>query len=280
MDEDVIVASINYRLGPLGFLSLNSSDASGNQGLRDQALGMAWIKENIRHFGGDPDLVSAFVLFTFFTISRVFSQITIFGQSAGSWSVVHQLLNPKADGLFTHAIAQSGTILDGLSLNSLSCEVAALEGLDYAALFGCNNVTCMQAIEAKDLILKGGFFPRGSVDSCLTDDPVLPEDPELMFKNGDFHQVPLMIGATDAEAILVGEVYGLVGLSLDNYELLNDFWPIIGPVSLFEKFPTPSSVKLANTVRDYYLESGSFDKSNEQGLVDMYTDSMFQYIIF
>ncbi|CAH1788650.1 unnamed protein product [Owenia fusiformis] len=89
--ENVIFISINYRLGILGFLTSNSSEAPGNQGLWDQRQAFMWVKENIKPFGGDPN------------------KITISGESAGSIAVSAHILSPKTEGLFEQAISQSGT---------------------------------------------------------------------------------------------------------------------------------------------------------------------------
>ncbi|KMQ84216.1 esterase e4 [Lasius niger] len=90
MAKDVILVSINYRLGALGFLNIGHEMASGNQGLKDQAAALKWIKENIESFGGDPN------------------NITIFGNSAGGISVHLLMLSPLSKGLFNKAILQSG----------------------------------------------------------------------------------------------------------------------------------------------------------------------------
>src|SRR5207247_4907546 len=95
-DGDVIVVTINYRLGFLGFLahpalSAESPDhASGNYGLMDQQFALQWVQRNIIAFGGDPN------------------KVTIFGQSAGGLSVLSHLASPRAAGLFHRAIVQSG----------------------------------------------------------------------------------------------------------------------------------------------------------------------------
>jgi len=92
---DVVVVTLNYRLGPLGFLYLADlcpelEGAVGNAGLRDQVAGLAWVRDNIAAFGGDPD------------------DVTIFGESAGGMSVGSLLGMPSARGLFRRAVAQSG----------------------------------------------------------------------------------------------------------------------------------------------------------------------------
>lgn len=91
--KDTILVTINYRLGALGFLSLNTSAAPGNVGLRDQNLALKWVQKNIRAFNGDP------------------GNVTIFGISAGSASVDYHLLSPMSKGLFHKAILHSGTSL-------------------------------------------------------------------------------------------------------------------------------------------------------------------------
>ena len=66
MDHGVILVAVNYRLGPFGFLSLNNSEVSGNQGLRDQQLSLRWVQQNIHHFGGDPNQVIFWIFPRFF----------------------------------------------------------------------------------------------------------------------------------------------------------------------------------------------------------------------
>ena len=88
---DVIVVTFNYRLGALGFFSTADSTMTGNYGLKDQRLVLTWVHENIREFGGDPN------------------SVTIFGESAGGFSVSYMSLMPENKGLFHKAIFQSGT---------------------------------------------------------------------------------------------------------------------------------------------------------------------------
>lgn len=131
LTQDIVLVSINYRLGALGFLS--SDDVSlgvpGNAGLKDQTLALKWVQENIKSFNGDP------------------GNVTIFGESAGSCSVHFQMLSPVTKGLFHKAILQSGCALNHWSLgqhmilrlakemgHDLSSEEEALEVLRNAPL--------------------------------------------------------------------------------------------------------------------------------------------------
>ncbi|GFS06200.1 carboxylic ester hydrolase [Elysia marginata] len=92
-DHDVILVTIQYRLGIFGFACTEDKIQPGNNGLRDQILALQWVKDNIDHFGGDP------------------SDVTIFGESAGAASVSLLAISPLAQGLFTKGIMQSGTCL-------------------------------------------------------------------------------------------------------------------------------------------------------------------------
>lgn len=92
INENVILVTINYRLGPLGFLSLGTPEYSGNMGMKDQVIALEWVKNNIEQFGGDKQ------------------RITIFGESAGGSSVhFHVLRSNQENVLFQRAIIQSGS---------------------------------------------------------------------------------------------------------------------------------------------------------------------------
>ena len=105
-DGSVILVTINYRINVFGFFSLGTEDVPGNQGLRDQQLALSWVQDNIEAFGGNPD------------------SVTIFGQSAGSYSVYMQVLSPQAPTLFKRAIGQSIGPL-GVNDLELSGEIAS-----------------------------------------------------------------------------------------------------------------------------------------------------------
>lgn len=93
INQNVVLVTFDYRLGPYGFLSLGTREYSGNMGIKDTVLVLKWVQQNIGYFGGDKD------------------KVTLFGQSAGGSSTNILLVSPAAEGLFRGAIMQSGAML-------------------------------------------------------------------------------------------------------------------------------------------------------------------------
>jgi len=137
--QGVVVVTINYRIGELGFLAHSAltaespKGASGNYGLLDQQAALRWVRRNIRAFGGDPD------------------NVTIFGQSAGGLSVQSQLASPLAAGLFHKAIVESGAY----SLQQPSLAAAEAIGAVFAASAGCavpSTAACLRSLPVQVIL--------------------------------------------------------------------------------------------------------------------------------
>tara|TARA_B100001123_G_scaffold331033_2_gene373180 strand:- start:659 stop:2245 length:1587 start_codon:yes stop_codon:yes gene_type:complete len=185
----VIVVTINYRLGPFGFLAHpaftaeSAHDSSGNYGLLDQITALEWVHNNIAAFGGDP------------------SNVTIFGQSAGSWSVCYLMASPLARGLFHKAIGQSGGCFKGerpyldKTADTIGASQSAHEiGLSVAHELGVTGTgieaaRSLRAVKAED-ILAVALGPGAIIDGW-----VLPKTPREIFIDGDHNDVPVIVGA-------------------------------------------------------------------------------------
>jgi para-nitrobenzyl esterase len=195
--QGVIVVTINYRLGALGFLAhpalSGESGASGDYGWLDQQAALRWVKRNIAKFGGDP------------------RDVTIFGQSAGGLSVHAQLASPLAAGLFQRAIAQSGAY--GLSQPSLS--QAESQGTTLAQNVGCADQTaaCLRAVPVSTLLA----HPLSAAGEIVppVDGKVISESMGAAFASGHFNRVPVMEGTTHDEFSIfyklnVEDVFGVI----------------------------------------------------------------------
>lgn len=220
---DVVVVTLNYRLGALGFLWLGDLDSryrsSGVNGLLDQAAALAWVKENIAAFGGDPD------------------NVTIFGESAGAMSVSTLLALPAARGLFHRAIAQSGA-----ASNTFTPETASVITSRVMAKLGATTIEGVLATEPETLLEAGG-----SVEGALFADPSaiagptglalamasqpvvdgewLPMDPLVAVSSGEAADVPLLTGTNLDE----WNLFRLMSpSSLDHPELLGRLERVFG----------------------------------------------------
>uniref|UniRef100_A0A8D3AWK6 Carboxylic ester hydrolase n=1 Tax=Scophthalmus maximus TaxID=52904 RepID=A0A8D3AWK6_SCOMX len=170
----VIVVSVGYRVGTLGFLSTGDSSLPGNYGLWDQHAAIAWVHRNIRSFGGDPD------------------NVTLFGESAGGASVSFQMLSPQNKGLFKRAISQSGVAFCPWALNRNPRKVVE----EVAGKVGCPTddrmVACLKSTDAATLSMASPRVTQGSPDHPgvtslllmpVVDGDFLPDQPGNLFRN-------------------------------------------------------------------------------------------------
>ena len=199
----VVLVSIQYRLGPLGFITTGDSIAAGNYGMLDQVEALKWVQENIANFGGDP------------------SSVTIFGESAGGSSVGLHLLSPLSEGLFHKAIAISGVSKSPFAIGSTS-RVAAqsrktAEQLGCATHTSSQMMTCLLHKDAGDIPVDDMNVWRPIVDGYF-----LPKAPEELAEAATLRRVPLMAGFTAQDgASFLPEVYRV--LSSANYKEITGY---------------------------------------------------------
>ncbi|WP_373987665.1 carboxylesterase/lipase family protein [Duganella sp. BuS-21] len=181
--KGVVTLTINYRLNIFGFLAHpeltteSPNRASGNYGLMDQAAALQWVRKNIAAFGGDP------------------SRVTIAGESAGSFSVSAQMINPQAKGLIAGAIGESGSLLGLMGLAPLSH--AEKIGADFTQAAGAPTLAELRAMPAQ-LLLETTKKP-GTWFSAIQDGYVIPRPPVDMYAAGEQAKIPLLAGWNSEE---------------------------------------------------------------------------------
>jgi para-nitrobenzyl esterase len=180
VDDGVIVVTINYRLGALGFLAhpalaTHPGGPSGDYGLMDQQAALRWVRQNIRAFGGNP------------------ANVTIFGESAGGQSVLLQLISPTARGLFAKAIAESG----GYAQYPVSLASAEAQGRAFASKAGCASQTakCLRSLPVATILAD----QNQSGASADIDGLVLKEPLKQALASGNFNRVPVIDGSNHDE---------------------------------------------------------------------------------
>jgi para-nitrobenzyl esterase len=195
----VVVVTINYRLGALGFLAHPAfagapGGPTGDYGLMDQQAALTWVSRNIGRFSGDP------------------RNVTIFGESAGGLSVLSHLTSPRSRGLFDRAIVQSGTY----ALNQASLTDAQTAGQAFATKVGCANqsAACLRGLSV-DAVLANqndGYQPN-------LDGRVLTQSIGPALKTGQFNRVPVISGTNGDEWRLFVALSELAGqpVTADNY---------------------------------------------------------------
>ncbi|HEX7080698.1 MAG TPA: carboxylesterase family protein [Gammaproteobacteria bacterium] len=181
-ERGAVVVTMNYRLGPFGFLAHpaltaeSEIESSGNYGIMDMVASLEWVQRNIAAFGGDPN------------------NVTIFGQSAGAMAITSLMTSPLTEGLFHRAIAQS--IMGGAVVpNRDNATLAAAEqqGLEQAQAAGLDTVEEMRALSADEVA------ETFRAQTMIVDNYVIPEDPAIVFAEGRQHKVDVLMGANGAE---------------------------------------------------------------------------------
>jgi para-nitrobenzyl esterase len=184
----VVLVTINYRLGPLGYLAHHAlrdetpERTMGSYGTLDQIAALTWVQRNVDRFGGDP------------------ARVAVFGQSAGSISVCALIASPLSRGLFSAAIMQSGacSARDVVSATSFGQALFAAAGCGEDA----NPSACMRALSPEEILRlhqRPGYTGPAPAYAATIDGYVLTDQPETLVARGEHNHVPVIIGCTSDE---------------------------------------------------------------------------------
>lgn len=185
----VLIVTFNYRVGALGLLAHpelskeSEHGVSGNYLLLDQVAALQWVQRNIRFFGGDPD------------------NVTVFGQSAGSYNISKLIVSPLATGLFRRAIGESSADFGGTDSGEGPRSLASEEqlGVEFVSLFHVNSIAEMRRIPADELLAVKGPDLRLNVDGYVS-----PKDSYELYAEHQQHPVDLLVGYTESDGFEEG----------------------------------------------------------------------------
>jgi para-nitrobenzyl esterase len=218
-ERGVVLVTINYRLGPLGFMShpeLTAEGCRGNQGLLDTLYALQWVQRNIAHFGGDKD------------------NVTVFGESAGGHSTIAMFTSPLSQGLIHRAIAQSGVGAHAVQLLDKpgAIPISAHDtGETLGAFLGCKTgigqLDAMRQLSADEIIQKTATLP---IPGVIIDGYCQVKNPMTIIREGRHNDMPLMIGsnAYEGSALYWGSPMPQMTLCQDVETYLAEFQRFFG----------------------------------------------------
>ncbi|CAG7828562.1 unnamed protein product [Allacma fusca] len=256
MDEDVVLVTIEFRVGILGYLRTDTIDYPGNYGSKDQVFALKWVQQNIQRFGGDP------------------KRVMIFGNSGGGQAVHALLVSPMSEGLFSTAILQSGNCLrqvpDSLPLTQL-----------LGREVGCDSskneefVECLRKVEAKKLVLtfsqnlEIGPFKEMVPENGDESNTFLPDFTWNLIQQGRSHRVPTIFGDVSEEAL--GSTSSDYLLTENSTRVLNTNWDDLFPSIV--QIPDNENHSVATKFRDVYFGDKYVNNDTRLELLHMGSDA-------
>ncbi|CAH0714108.1 unnamed protein product, partial [Brenthis ino] len=269
LDRDLVLVTINYRLGTLGFLSTGDELAPGNNGLKDQVAALKWVQRNIAAFGGDPH------------------SVTLTGYSAGSRSVMLHIISPMSKGLFHRAISMSGSPFKVTPPrdNLYHLAVRQAELLNCPTANSTVIVDCLRTKHWRDIAYSlNGFYEFGRdpliiwapvIEKDFGQESFLTVDPIVSVQEGKIHAVPIIVSQT------TDEFFWKAFTVLKNQTLLdtmNSKWDEVAPISFL--LPRKDSGP-PRALRKAYLHDKplTYDKESAENLGLLYQDSIESYSI-
>jgi len=289
LDEDVVLVTIQYRLGMFGFLSTESQEAPGNYGMLDQVEALKWVRENIESFSGDPN------------------QVTIMGQQAGGASVHYHKLSPMSRGLFNKAISMSGTALCWWAsikrplektkkmARLVKCPYRKKDNFDQQK-DKMDTLNCLKTKTLQELMnTHPNFYDWRHLEQCQepmtawsprvdneSPKPFMYKEPIDLMKEGSFSHVPWMVGITDDEG-----AFKVSALMHDKKAIkeIEDEYERLGPYLFgFHDGQCEAPKIHAAQIKEYYWGKDEFgtkieeiSADNIQGFVNAISDSSYAH---
>jgi para-nitrobenzyl esterase len=230
--KGVVLVSVAYRVGPMGFLahpelSAETSNGSGAYGIQDQIAGLKWVRENIAKFGGDP------------------SNVTIFGESAGGISVSMLTASPMAKGLFHRAISESG---GSMSPPRMTLKQAEEQGKAYLSDLGADTIGAARALSAEEIQKNttgmGNFWP-------VPDGVTVVENQYEVFQSGAFNDTPILVGTNSNE----GGLFVNQPIKSEAFEKMVRDQYAAGAEILLKAYPHATDEEALQSARDIMRDS-------------------------
>ncbi|CAG9858054.1 unnamed protein product [Phyllotreta striolata] len=258
MQEDIVLVTFNYRVGPFGFLSTGDTVIPGNMGLKDQQFALKWVQRNIHLFGGDP------------------AKVTLMGQSAGSASVTYQLIAPSSAGLFRAAIGCSGTFLCPWAYQIQAVDTAYGIAAEIDPQFTRNRTSqelleFLQGVDVQEIVkTKNKYNVFSPVIEVPHAGAIISDVMYDRADKGMFKKVPIFMGINSEEGIGLGKNITSLLKRLENYDknprlVVND--------DMYIK-DDDEKLKVGKDIIKIYVKNGTLENNPPKG-IQLYSDDRF-----
>ncbi|XP_073838531.1 esterase 6-like [Musca autumnalis] len=264
-----VMVKVNYRLGPLGFLSTGDEILPGNYGLKDQLLALQWVKQNIAAFDGDAN------------------KILLLGHGAGGASAHLHMLRPDTVNIIKAAVSMSGVALNPWAIvanprdnaNRLAAAVNCTNNNDSLELKTClKSRNATDVVNAVETLLNWGYNPMVPfgpvVEPPSAQNAFLTQQPEEIIKSDQFSHIPWLVSYTShdgnfnaAELLRINPVTGT-----EYINELNKNWLDLAPQNLFLGQYSSDDRSFAQYLKDVYLGEETFSTKTYNKVEEMYTD--------
>lgn len=267
--KQLVFVNLNYRLGPLGFLSTEDEAVPGNMGMKDQVLALKWIQKNIANFGGDPE------------------QVTITGFSAGGASVHLHYMSQLSIGLFNRGISHSGCALNPWVFQENAKEKAFKVG----SYLGCTSKSsfllkkCLKEKPAEDIVrtvphfqpyLYNPFSPFAPVVEPNLPRAFLIQKPIEILRDHKFQELPWLASATQAEGLYPAGEF----MRHEEYlPLMERDWNHVLPHILDYNYTVASDRlnEVSQLIKEHYLGDKPLTKETFKQFVDIISDRLYKH---
>jgi para-nitrobenzyl esterase len=236
-NQSLLVVTLDYRLGVLGFFAdaaLSGEGSNGNQGLRDQQLALRWVKDNIEAFGGDP------------------SRVSVFGESSGAVDVCFHVASPSSRDLFAGAIGASG----GCTTRQPSLEQAEGRAADLVTQLGCTGQNPLACLREKSVAsLLDATSSDSSSDSSfgpIVDGDFMPEQPRDLFDAAAIAKVPYLLGSDTDDGTLLTQGQPEISTDADLRTALTRMFTT-STAQILQRYPSSEFAKTSNRYNATYV---------------------------
>ncbi|XP_055371593.1 juvenile hormone esterase-like, partial [Condylostylus longicornis] len=263
LDEEIVLVTFNYRLGPFGFLSSDSKDATGNFAFKDQVLVLKWVRDNIKHFGGNSDLV------------------TLIGHSAGALSATLHMVSPMSKNLFHRLIALSGSATHHFKAQNFYWTQKLAELVQCPENDGQEMVQCLRGRPLKEIIEACVKFDENrladlewnvEIEKDFGQDRFITKDPSILYKNEEFSKIPVLIGITKDE--MANQAYKFL-LNSKLVAELNENFDLLAPQYFGYNFSNMEESKnISYHLRDFYFKNQKIGFETETNLGNLFSDAL------